>query len=197
MKLHSTFLAIAIALILAACGTAATDEDAIATAIAQTEAAKPTEPSTARSTTIPSPIETKAMPEEISNPFEMRADDVAMIMQDKYGYSFEWIEGEGYVTDVSDVTLKLIVTKGGGPSDKVHEISMTLRGTNTWLFNQQTPWWVFLYNINLGKFGTDLIDWLRQEYGGTYQIGYIDQYEVSANRYYVGKDELVITVRKE
>jgi len=193
MRKRSAFLAIVIALILAACGTATPDEDAIA----QTEAAKPTEPSTARPTTIPSPTETEAIPEEITDPFEMHADDVAMIMQEKYGYSFEWIEGEGYVTDVSDVTLKLIVAEGGGQSDKVHEISMALRGANTWLFNQQTPWWVFLYNINLGKFGTDLIDWLRQEYGGAYQIGYIDQYEVSANRYYVGKDELVITVRKE
>jgi len=42
-----------------------------------------------------------------------------------------------------------------------------------------------------------LIDWLRQEYGGTYQIGHIDQYEVYANRYYIGIYELVIIVRKK
>jgi len=148
-------------------------------------------------TLMPSPTPSETPPEEISDPFEMKAEDIVRILKKEYGYSFEWVEGEGYKTEVGDITMELRVGEGGSQADRLEEIGMTLRGTSVWLFEQSSPWWAFLRSLGMGKFGTDLIKWLNREYGGTYQVGYIGDYEVEANRLTSGVDELRLAIREQ
>jgi len=130
------------------------------------------------------PTEIQSIPQVITNPFEMKAEDVARIMNDEHGYSFEWVEGDGFSTEVGGYNLIIEVPEGGQRTDKVSSLVLEFE----WLSGphfQSSAAGLLLYRLEMGRFSSEFEKRYEEvKYKDTnFSREYIGDYEVEIQRY--------------